>query len=215
MPPRATLSRSGVLRCGAVVLAASALLVGCGSDPSTSPESEAAAEGSGFVAGDGSIVVLEESERTPAPDLVGQTLDGDEFRLADHRGEVVVLNVWASWCAPCRAEAPVLAQVSEDLADEGVLFVGLDTRDSDASARGFVERFGIEYPNVIDRDGRLQLLFSDSLPPQAIPSTVVIDRQGRVAGRILGRASESTLLALVEPLMAEPRESEAGDAGEP
>ena len=96
-----------------------------------------------------------------------------------------------------------------------MLFVGLDTRDSDASARGFVDRFAIPYPNVIDREGRLQLLFSDSLPPQAIPSTVVIDRQGRVAGRILGRASESTLLALIEPLVAEPSAGGPTEAGEP
>lgn len=188
---------------GALLLAAAVLLTGCATGTEASTGGDTAAEGSGFIAGDGSIVVLDEAQRTPAPDLVGETLDGETFRLADHLGEVVVLNVWASWCAPCRAEAPVLAQVSDDLADQGVLFVGLDTRDSDASARGFVERFGIPYPNVIDRDGRLQLLFSDSLPPQAIPSTVVIDRRGRVAGRILGRASESTLLALVEPLIAE------------
>lgn len=189
-----------IARAGAVLAAAVLLLAGCSA---SADSDEAAAEGAGFVAGDGSIVVLDEAQRTPAPDLVGITLDGDEFRLADQVGEVVVLNVWASWCAPCRAEAPVLAQVSTDLAEEGVLFVGLDTRDSDASARGFVDRFDIPYPNVIDRDGRLQLLFSDSLPPQAIPSTVVIDREGRVAGRILGKASESTLRALIEPMLAE------------
>ncbi len=189
---------------GALLLTATVLLAGCATGTEASTGGDAPTEGSGFVAGDGSIVVLDEAQRTPAPDLVGETLDGETFRLADHLGEVVVLNVWASWCAPCRAEAPVLAQVSGDLADQGVLFVGLDTRDSDASARGFVERFDIPYPNVLDRDGRLQLLFSNSLPPQAIPSTVVIDRQGRVAGRILGKASESTLLALVEPLIAEP-----------
>jgi len=83
-----------------------------------------------------------------------------------------------------------------------VTFVGLDTRDSDASARAFVDRFGITYDNVIDRDGRLQLLFSDTLPPQAIPSTLVIDREGRVAGRVLGKASESSLRGLIEPLVS-------------
>ena len=159
---------------------------------------------SGFVAGDGSLVVLPPAQRAPAPDLVGTTLDGAEFRLSDHLGEVVVMNVWASWCAPCRAEAPTLAAVAEELAPLGVQFVGLDTRDSDASARAFVERFGIPYPNVIDRDGRLQLLFADTLPPQAIPSTLVIDTEGRVAARALGRVSESSLRGIVEPLLAEP-----------
>jgi thiol-disulfide isomerase/thioredoxin len=139
----------------------------------------------------------------PLPDLVGTTLDGDTFRLSDQLGDVVVINVWASWCAPCRAEAPTLAALAEELEPQGVSFVGLDTRDSDVSARAFVERFGITYPNVIDRDGQLQLLFSDSLPPQAIPSTLVVDREGRVAGRVLGKASESALRGLIEPLQAE------------
>ena len=185
-------------RVTAVALAGVLLaLAGCGSTDA------APAQGadSGFVAGDGSIVVLPEDERVPAPDLSGPTLDGGTFTLADHRGEVVVLNVWASWCAPCRAEAPTLAALSAELEDSGVQFVGLDTRDSDVPARAFVERFGIGYPNVIDPDGRLQLLFGDSLPPQAIPSTLVIDPEGRVAARALGKVSESSLRGMIEPLL--------------
>lgn len=189
--------RARRLAAVAAVLAAGGLLLGgCGS-------SSAAGEGAdaGFVAGDGSIVVVPATERVPAPDLVGETLDGGTFRLADQLGDVVVLNVWASWCAPCRAEAPGLAVLAREFEDEGVQFVGLDTRDSDVSARAFTERFGIDYPNVIDRDGRLQLLFGDSLPPQAIPSTLVIDAEGRVAARALGKVSESTLRGLIEPLL--------------
>ena len=184
----------------AALVAGALLLAGCGG-------SSAATEGrgdTGFVAGDGSLVLLDEESRVPAPDLVGPTLDGGEFRLSDHLGEVVVLNVWASWCAPCRAEAPTLARVARDLADDGVTFVGLNTRDSQTAAAGFVERYALPFETVVDRDGRLQLLFRDSLPPQAIPSTVVIDRSGRVAGRVLGKASESSLRGLVEPLLAEP-----------
>lgn len=193
--------------CRSAVLAAAALaaivtLAACSSAEAGSTDA-VTTDQSGYIAGDGSIVLVAEEERQPAPDLVGATLDGDTFRLADHLGDVVVLNVWASWCAPCRAEAPELAALSGELASSGVQFVGLDTRDSDVSARAFVDRFGIEYPNVIDRDGQLQLLFSDTLPPQAIPSTLVVDRQGRVAGRILGKASESSLRGLIEPLMTE------------
>lgn len=175
------------------------LLAACGGSSEAAP----AEAGSGYVAGDGSIVLVPEQERVAAPSLEGVTLDGETFRLADHLGDVVVLNVWASWCAPCRAEAPELAALDRELAPSGVQFVGLDTRDSDVSARAFVEKFGIEYPNVVDRDGQLQLLFSDTLPPQAIPSTLVIDRQGRVAGRVLGKVSESSLRGLIEPLVAE------------
>ena len=186
-------------RAAAVLAALSLTLAGCGSAGSS--ESAADVADSGFVAGDGSIVVLPEDQRVPAPDLTGPTLEGGTFNLADHRGEVVVLNVWASWCAPCRAEAPTLAALSEELEGQGVQFVGLDTRDSDVPTRAFVERFGIGYPNVIDQDGRLQLLFGDSLPPQAIPSTLVIDPEGRVAARALGKVSESSLRGMIEPLL--------------
>jgi peroxiredoxin len=175
-----------------------ALTAGCGSG-----DAPAAAD-AGFVAGDGSIVVLAEGDRQPAPDLVGTTLDGDEFRLSDHLGEVVVLNVWASWCAPCRAEAPALKAVAEGYEGQPVQFVGLGTRDSDTSARAFMDRYDLPYPSVVDRDGRLQLLFRDTLPPQAIPSTVIIDAQGRVAARGLGSLSEASLRGLVDPLLPRP-----------
>lgn len=187
------------VRLAMAFAALAVVMAGCSNDGAAAP----AEAGSGYVAGDGSIVLVPEGERAPAPDLVGTTLDGDPFRLVDHLGEVVVLNVWASWCAPCRAEAPELAALDRELGTSGVQFVGLDTRDSDVSARSFVDRFGIEYPNVIDRDGQLQLLFSDTLPPQAIPSTLVIDREGRVAGRVLGKASASSLRGMIEPLLVE------------
>ena len=176
---------------GLVIVAMATLLVtACGaSDADT---------GTAFVAGDGSIVLIAPDERQPAPDLVGPTLEGGEFRLSDHLGDVVILNVWASWCAPCRAEAPVLEDVWREVKDDGVQFVGLDTRDTEAAALAFLDRYGVTYPNVIDTDGRLQLLFSDTLPPQAIPSTLVVDREGRVAGRILGRVTDATLTALID-----------------
>ena len=178
------------------VALSAALLTACGA-------SSDAGSGTAFIAGDGSIVLLAPAERITAPELTGETLDGGTFSLAEHRGEVVVLNVWASWCAPCRAEAPTLESVWTEVQDKGVQFVGLDTRDTVAAATAFVEKYGVTYPNIVDTDGQLQLRFGDSLPPQAIPSTVVIDKEGRVAGRILGRASESSLLGLIEPLLAE------------
>lgn len=170
------------------------LLSGCGGDSGAS----AVGDGSGFVGGDGSIVVIEPDARSQAPDLRGTALDGSPFVLADYRGDVVVMNVWASWCAPCRAEAPELQEVWTEVEGSGVQLVGLNTRDSTVSAQGFVDTMGLTFPSIADPDGRLQLLFADSLPPQAIPSTVIIDRDGRVAARALGKVSASTLRGLID-----------------
>jgi len=194
--------RPCALTSAAALVVVGVLVAGC-SGSAEAESAPGAGPDAGYVAGDGSIVIIPPDQRAEAPEVVGPTLDGGTFSLADHLGEVVVINVWASWCAPCRAEAPTLAALAEELESQGVTFVGLDTRDSDASARAFIDRFGIDYANVIDRDGQLQLLFSDTLPPQAIPSTLVIDRMGRVAGRVLGKASESALRGMIEPILDE------------
>lgn len=165
-------------------------------------DSEGSVSDAGFIAGDGSITAIAASERGEAPSIEGELLSGGTWALEQERGRVVVLNVWASWCAPCRAEAPVLQSLWEEFGDAGVSFIGLNTRDSPATAVSFEKAYGITYPSVVDSDGRLQLRFSGIAPPQAIPTTLVIDREGKVAGRILGRASESTLRGLIEPLVA-------------
>lgn len=189
-------------RLGAVIIGFAVLLMpllaGCGAAGDTAVGSEQA-----FVAGDGSITEVPADQRQPAPDLRGTTLSGEEFALADQAGDIVVLNVWASWCAPCRSEAPALAEVAQQTADKGVVFAGLVTRDSDASARAFVDRFALDYPHVIDSDGALQMQFRDNLPPQAIPSTLVIDQQGRIAARVLGEVSAPTLRSLIDRVQRE------------
>lgn len=188
------------LIAAALVAAVAVTVVGCGG---SSTNSSSGAQTS-FVAGDGSIVVLDPQQRATAPAVSGPTLDGGTYSTADHLGEVQVLNIWASWCAPCRAEAPDLVAVSGEYADQGVQFVGLNTRDSETAAKAFVTRFGITYPNIIDRDGQIQLAFRDTLPPQAIPSTLVLDRSGRVAARVLGTASPAALRGILDELLAEP-----------
>ena len=182
------MKRLVLLLCFAVTVSACGTAGGDGSI-----ESE-----SGFVGGDGSIIVVEPALRAPAPSVRATTLDGDTFDLVDHRGETVVMNVWASWCAPCRAEAGELQEVWEEEQGNGVQFVGLNTRDSTVAAQGFVESMGLTFPSIFDPDGRVQLQFSDSLPPQAIPSTLVIDGNGRVAARILGKVSAATLRGVID-----------------
>lgn len=172
-------------------------LTACANDPATTSSD------TGFVAGDGSVVVLDAADRAAAPKIMGTTLDGKPWSSQGALGDVLVLNVWASWCAPCRAEAPDLQSAWAATEGDGVQFVGLNTRDSDAAARAYVERFGITYPSVIDTDGTLQLQFRDTLPPQAIPSTLIVDRKGRVAARFLGVIDETTLSTVVRDVAAE------------
>lgn len=154
-------------------------------------------EGVGFIGGDGTVTILPAAEREAAPVLSGPTLDGGEVSTEQHAGQIIVVNVWGSWCAPCRKEAPELVKASEELGAE-VAFLGLNTREQGdvGPALAFERAFGIEYPSIYDPDGKLLLGFGQ-LPPKAIPSTVVIDAEGRVAARVLGAVDAKTLVGVV------------------
>jgi thiol-disulfide isomerase/thioredoxin len=189
------MSRPRPLRTTVATLAllmAPAALAGCSNDIGSSGDQ-------GYVAGRGIITTLPAAERKQPGDVSGETIDGKALSLDDYAGKVVVVNVWGSWCAPCRAEAPMLAKAARDLADQDVEFLGIDSRDpSKTAARAFVRRFDIPYPSIYDQQGRTLLAFRGTLTPNAIPSTVIIDRQGRVAASVLGEISRTTLYDLVE-----------------
>jgi len=185
-------------RTAATLVVVALGLAGCGGDGRVEPAAEA-----GFVQGSGVVTVVPPADREPAPDFSGPLLDGGTFDLADARGEVVVLNVWGSWCAPCRAEAPGFVAVAADTAADGVQFVGVNTRDTESGASAFEEEFGVTYPSVLDPDGRLLLAFRETLPPAAIPSTLLVDREGRMAARVIGPISQTSLADLVDTIAAE------------
>jgi thiol-disulfide isomerase/thioredoxin len=112
-------------------------------------------------------------------------------------GKVVVLNVWGSWCGPCRKEAPDLQAASEQTKDTAQL-LGINTKDrSEAAAEAFVRANKLTYPSIYDPDGKTLLAFAGDLPPSAIPSTMIIDTQGRLAVRVLGDLSRATLVAMI------------------
>ena len=137
--------------------------------------------------------------------VAGTTVDGRHVSLADHRGKVVVMPVWGSWCAPCRAEAPMLAAASRDLRDDGVVFLGIDSRDPNtANVRQFLRRFDVPYDSIYDPDGVTLLAFHGTLPPMTIPSFVFIDAKGRIAGRALDSVTRSTLYGVVEDVLDRP-----------
>jgi len=160
----------------------------------------------GFVSGSGTVTVLDRSQRSQAPPVSGRTLEGGHFSLSDERGSTVVLNVWGSWCAPCRDEAPDLVRAARKLQSDEVRFVGVNVREAGvASAQAFVRHYGVPYPSIYDTDGSELLGFRDTLPPDAIPSTLVIDPQGRVAARVLGTVDTTTLVGLVHDVEASAR----------
>jgi len=154
-----------------------------------------------FVAGDSAVTTWPAGDRSAAPAVHATTLDGHAFDLAGYRGKVVVLNFWASWCAPCRVESPALEGLAADLSASGVVFVGIDSRDDPDSARAFLADIGSSYPNVDDSSGDFSLAFHALLPP-GFPSTLVLDRYGRVAARVNGPTTQPRLRALLAPLVA-------------
>ncbi len=145
-----------------------------------------------FIAGNGVATFIPKAERKAAPLISGPTLDGGSFTAVE--GKVLVMNVWASWCSPCRAEAPALEELSK--AHPEVQFLGVLTRDSLVAARAFVERFSITYPSLTD--DALLLKFHGQLTPNAIPTTLIIDAQGNIAARVSGEVTYSALEKLIE-----------------
>jgi len=145
-----------------------------------------------FVVGSGAQTYIKEGSRQKAPALSGMTLTGVNYTLP--AGTVAVINVWASWCSPCRAEAPALVAVAEKYPD--VAFVGILTRDNLVNAEAFVRSKNINYPTLID--DALLIGFKGSLPANAIPSTIVIDSKGYVAARVSGVVTIGSLSALIE-----------------
>jgi thiol-disulfide isomerase/thioredoxin len=181
------------MRKVASLVVAVLLLAGCGS---------ASGGANGFVAGDGTLTVLPADQRPAAPVIAGTTLAGEPWRSDATSGKVLVYNVWGSWCAPCRAEAPVLVAASKRTAEVAV-FVGLNTRDLDKAAPlAFLRTFAVPYVNLYDPDGALLLKFSGQLPASAIPSTLLVDPEGRVAARIIGEVTEATLVDVITDLAA-------------
>ncbi len=158
----------------------------------------------GYVEGVGVVEQIKLGDRVMVPPVKGRTLDGGHFESRDYLGNVLVINVWGSWCAPCRAEAPVLRRVSMETKKQGVQFVGIDVRDNDAAAIAFERRYKITYPSITTADaGQAILAFGSMLPRNAIPSTLVVDREGRVAARVVGRTTYVTLHTLVADAVTE------------
>ncbi|XPP26628.1 MAG: TlpA family protein disulfide reductase [Leucobacter sp.] len=198
--------RRSALATAAAPLVLALALVGCaGSGDDLARQWESASD-KGYVAGDGTTLSLAIEDRGDPVVFEGITEYDETLSSDDTLGSVTVVNFWYAGCAPCRAEAADLAAVYAEFAPEGVQFVGVNTRDQSAQALQFAEEFGIEYPSIMDSAGdrAVQRAFAGQIPLNAVPTTLVLDAQGRVAHRVLGQlAGESQLRTLVSETLAE------------
>jgi thiol-disulfide isomerase/thioredoxin len=204
-----TRHRSVLGRAGAAVAAAGLLLTvaACSSDASSVAEQAKAGDGKGYVAGDGSVQQVAAADRSTVVALSGTTVDGASWSTAaDAKGKVVVVNVWGSWCGPCVDETPHLQQVWSSLSAAGkpVQFVGIDIKESPVNAAAFLRANGITYPSLSDSASGGQPMLALQGRASATPTTLVLDRQGRIAARVLGATTASTLSGLIDDVVAEP-----------
>lgn len=195
--------RATAALAGATVLAA--LLAGCTGQADDLAQQYGDGTTQNYISGTGAVTEVAADDRGEPIDFEGTTDEGDEFSRADHEGEVVVLNFWYAACPPCRAEAPDLEEVAATYADQGVQFVGVNVRDQADTARAFARTFDVSYPSIVDADeGRVQLALAGTIAPNSVPTTIVLDKEGRVAARILGGLDGTSILdTLVRDTLAE------------
>ena len=157
-----------------------------------------------FPGGDQVLTLLAPGERPTPGALRGKTVDGGSVDVADYKGHAVVLNVWGSWCPPCQAEARDVQAASRQLAGDGVKFLGIDVRETGgtAAAQAFQRSYGITYPSLYDENSDYLLALRGVVAANAIPSTVVLDPQGRVAARFSGKITKTTLVDVVHDVLA-------------
>ncbi len=148
------------------------------------------------------MTFIAQPDREPIPAIAGLDLDLEPIAIADYLGEVTVVNAWASWCAPCVEETPELAAAQKATKGLGVQFLGLNVNDDLPSARNFAQ--AIPYRSIADPEGRL-LALVPGIPPNGLPSTLIVDRNGQIAVRIIGPVEEEVLTALITEVAAEKR----------
>ncbi|UYM06927.1 TlpA family protein disulfide reductase [Solicola gregarius] len=162
----------------------------------------------GFISGDGSITRVDAADREDAPTLEGESLEGKQVSTDDFADKTIVVNVWGQWCGPCRKEAPELVEAADELESKNVQFLGLATKSQAGEGAPsqdvqFAKQAGFEFPTIQDYDGEQVLRFVDSMPAPGVPTTWVIDDQGRVAAQVRGETTASTLIGLVEDVQAD------------
>lgn len=199
---------STAVGCLLVVLAVAACAGKAGS-----PGRPADVVNQGYQSGDGTTKTWPVAERKGPVQLSGTDYSGKRQDVAVWRGDVVLLNTWYAACPPCRAEAPGLVSLANDYAGKGLRVLGINGTDAAGAADAFARQFGVPYPSIQDTDGSAVASLQGVVPVNAVPTTVLLDRQGMVAARILGLADASTVRSLVDSLLAEPGATSTTSAG--
>lgn len=178
-------------------------LAACANDPLA--DQYRAGDNKGFIAGDSRVVEIPAADRGEPVVFEGETETGDTVGSADLAGDVVVVNFWYAACGPCRAEAPLLNDARSSFAGEDVEFLGINTSDSADAAAAFAEKYDVTYPSLIAIEDRaIKLAFAERTPISATPTTLVLDKEGRVAARIIGQLLDASILeTLVSDALAE------------
>lgn len=186
----------------ALPAAGSLLLAACTAKDPLAQQANAG-DNKNYIAGDGSVTEFGIADRKSPVTFSGKTFDGVVVDAASIAGKVTVLNFWYAACAPCRVEAPGLGELYKEFQPSGVLFYGVNIRDESATALAFERTFNLGYPSLNDKDGSVLLSLTAFVPPAAVPTTLVLDKKGRVSARILGTAEKGTLKALIASALAE------------
>ncbi|GAA1916021.1 TlpA disulfide reductase family protein [Microbacterium aoyamense] len=197
---------SRIARAAASVVVAAGLvgaLAACTNDPLA--EQYRAGDNKGYIAADGfRFVEIPEADRTDPIEFEGVLDAGGTAMSEDYLGDVTVVNFWYAACAPCRVEAPILEEVNTELAGDGVQFLGVNLYDGAEASQAFAETYGVTYPSALaTEDGSIKLAFAGQTPLSAVPVTLVLDREGRVAARLIGQISEASILSTIVQTVVE------------
>jgi len=190
---------------GGVLLVVGLVLSGCAAESDALAEQYRAGTGQNYISGDGALTVVAPESRNEGIAFQGLLDVGGTFSSDDYAGQIMVVNFWYAGCPPCRLEAPDLEALHQEFLEEGVVFIGVNILDQAPTALAFADEFGVTYPSIMDtNDGSVRLAFSGQVAPNAVPTTVVLDQQGRVAARISGLLTEPDVLAaLIRDVQAE------------
>ena len=157
-----------------------------------------------YIAGDGTVTEFALGSRPKAADWSGITESGEALSSNQLDGVITVMNFWYAGCAPCRIEMPELIELQTEFLPEGVQFIGVNVRDSAETSLAFARRIGMNFPSVMDaKTGSVVLGFTGVVTPQAVPTTLVIDAEGNVSARVLGRIDKGILTTLVKSVIEE------------